>query len=402
MTEDFSLSDGISNTPPEIKKMASEVTNDLLPNKSKDRYEEAYQKYMDWCLENKIKTTSENVMLAYFGSLHTKYCPTSLWAYYSMIKKVLQVKNNLDISRYHKLKAYLKKQSDGFVKKKSLIFTNEQMNQFLNEAPQKLLLEKVILIIGISGACRRQELYNLKFKDIEDLTDKLLITLHDTKNKTSRSFVVPSGTFYETCKKYITLRQKVQNPPNDRFFLNFQNDKCTRQVVGVNKLGSVPERVAKFLKLPQPSQYTSHSLRRTSATVLVDAGADLVELKRHGGWKSSTVAEGYIGDSLNNKTVIGNKICQSITSARSSSTITNNSNTFANTTFTITDTTDTSALLMPAPVPSTSRTTTTTALSTALKSNESSIENTISTDGIPSIVFNNCQNCQITFNINKQ
>lgn len=42
----------------------------------------------------------------------------------------------------------------------------------------------------------------------------------------------------------------------------------------------------------------------------MDAGADLTTLKRHGGWKSDTVAAGYIADSINNK----NKICEQISS----------------------------------------------------------------------------------------
>jgi hypothetical protein len=47
-------------------------------------------------------------------------------------------------------------------------------------------------------------------------------------------------------------------------------------------------------------EYTGHSLRRTSATLLVDEGGDLTTLKRHGGWRSSFVAEGYIEESINN------------------------------------------------------------------------------------------------------
>lgn len=42
-------------------------------------------------------------------------------------------------------------------------------------------------------------------------------------------------------------------------------------------------------------------MRRTSATLLIDVGANIESLKRHGGWKSSCVAEGYIEDSLRNK-----------------------------------------------------------------------------------------------------
>lgn len=46
--------------------------------------------------------------------------------------------------------------------------------------------------------------------------------------------------------------------------------------------------------------------------MLVDAGGDITSLKRHGGWKSTTVAEGYIDESLQNKLKISNTILNSI------------------------------------------------------------------------------------------
>jgi hypothetical protein len=41
---------------------------------------------------------------------------------------------------------------------------------------------------------------------------------------------------------------------------------------------------------------------------LADAGADITVLKRHGGWRSNTVAEGYIEDSVQNKLEVSSKI----------------------------------------------------------------------------------------------
>ena len=46
--------------------------------------------------------------------------------------------------------------------------------------------------------------------------------------------------------------------------------------------------------------------------MLVDGGGDLTDLKWHGVWKSSTVAEGYINESLHHKQEIHKKITKSI------------------------------------------------------------------------------------------
>ena len=70
-------------------------------------------------------------------------------------------------------------------------------------------------------------------------------------------------------------------------------------------------RITQFLGLEDPELYTKHSFRRTSATMLADAGAHILTLKRHGGWKSSYAAEGYVQDSITNK----RKICGIISDA---------------------------------------------------------------------------------------
>ncbi|KAJ8964691.1 hypothetical protein NQ317_003314 [Molorchus minor] len=46
----------------------------------------------------------------------------------------------------------------------------------------------------------------------------------------------------------------------------------------------------------------------SSATLLADAGVDITTIKRHAGWKSTTVAEGYVENSIENKTKIANQV----------------------------------------------------------------------------------------------
>ncbi|KAJ8970416.1 hypothetical protein NQ317_006547 [Molorchus minor] len=44
------------------------------------------------------------------------------------------------------------------------------------------------------------------------------------------------------------------------------------------------------------------------ATLLADAGVDIPTIKRHAGWKSTTVAEGDVENSIENKTKIANQV----------------------------------------------------------------------------------------------
>lgn len=161
-------------------------------------------------------------------------------------------------------------------------------------------------MMGIAGACRREELANMLLKDIADKETILVVRIPNTKNNVERTFVVVGAENLKLFREYVTLRPL--NVPHDRLFVFYKQGKCTKQPVGINTFGSMPCKVAEYLNLPNASEYTGHCLRRSSATMLVEGGGNITNLKRHGGWKSSSVAEGYIADSMKSKIQIANRI----------------------------------------------------------------------------------------------
>ncbi|KAJ8974628.1 hypothetical protein NQ317_011949 [Molorchus minor] len=86
-------------------------------------------------------------------------------------------------------------------------------------------------------------------------------------------------------------------------------------------MGKIPNVVASYLKLPDVACYTGHCLRRSSATLLADAGVDITTIKRHAGWKSTTVAEGYVENSIENKTKIANQVLVGTTTSAITKTV---------------------------------------------------------------------------------
>ncbi|KAJ8982179.1 hypothetical protein NQ317_001503 [Molorchus minor] len=149
---------------------------------------------------------------------------------------------------------------------------------------------KVGLILGIAGACRTDELVNLTVDDIEDVGSSLIVKIPNTKTKIPRIFVVTDvGNMLQLFRKYLSLR-----PPHvkhKRLFLYYKAGKCSSQPVGKNTMGKIPSVVAS-----------------SSATLLADAGVDITTIKRHAGWKSTTVAEGYVENSIENKTKSANQV----------------------------------------------------------------------------------------------
>jgi integrase len=128
----------------------------------------------------------------------------------------------------------------------------------------------------VSGAWCSQELVKLKIEDIEEIKLGLLVKIPHTKTKKPRSFTVMGENCLRTYRKYLALRPKNFN--ERRLFIKYQDGVCHRQVVGIHKISSVPQEVAKYLNLENVNEYSGHCLRRTSATLLVDSGGDITSL----------------------------------------------------------------------------------------------------------------------------
>lgn len=170
----------------------------------------------------------------------------------------------------------------------------ENVTKFLNEAPDdEFLLIKVVLVFGLNGACRRTELCALKLADIEDTGTMLVVTLRDSHTKKKRLFTVTSecngiGLY----RKYLKLR-----PPNishGRLFVYFKNGRCTMSPVGVHSFVRMPCRIAEFLELDNPKNYTGHCIRRTSISFLAKGGTKFQMLKLKGDQATSNVSEEHV------------------------------------------------------------------------------------------------------------
>lgn len=165
------------------------------------------------------------------------------------------------------------------------------------------------MIFGVYGAMRSNEFVKLRVVDVIEKDDIFVIQVMENKTRIDRSFIV-QNEYAEYVRRYRELRKPGTD--TDRFFVNYQKGKCSVQPIGKNKFYDTPKTVATFLGLEDPKNYTGHSFRRTSATVLVDGGGDISMLKTLGGWQSSKTAEGYVDDSMATKDKINKTIATEI------------------------------------------------------------------------------------------
>ncbi|XP_063544513.1 uncharacterized protein LOC134752749 isoform X5 [Cydia strobilella] len=245
-----------------------------LPTKSKEKYNITYENFISWRKQKNITSFGEDVLLLYFEEMSAKYKPTSLWAYYSMLKSGLKRSHNVNIKEYYQLRAFLKKLSEGYGKKgKVKVLTFENVEKFIDEAPDdKYLATKVALILGVTGGLRRQELSKLTTNHVEDHGENFFIKIVRNKNRLQDYFVV-QGTYYNIVKKYQDLR--LTSAPSNRFFQAFRNGKCRAQVIGINRFGAMPKEIAEFLKLPDAKSFTGHTFRAVSRVPVEKASSKI-------------------------------------------------------------------------------------------------------------------------------
>ena len=118
------------------------------------------------------------------------------------------------------------------------------------------------------------------------------------------------GKWAETVRKYMKLRPQECNLEN--FFLGYRDGRVVRQPIGKNCIGSVPTEIAKFLNLSSPEEYTGHSFRRSSTSVLANTGVNMETIRTHGGWKTDKAARGYVENSTERKRTIASKIMNEV------------------------------------------------------------------------------------------
>lgn len=121
--------------PFELLEHARAASMDLLPQKSRVRYNNTYNNFKVWQGSYNVKTICEDLILAYFHVLAEKnYKPTSLYAFHSMLKATLRAHENADIGNFHQVSAFLKVKSDGYKPIKAEVLTEEGVKKFIDEA----------------------------------------------------------------------------------------------------------------------------------------------------------------------------------------------------------------------------------------------------------------------------
>lgn len=121
--------------PEVLVEAANEASKELLPSKSKDRYQQVFDNFQKWKESKNCTSNSERVLLAYFSEMAKTYSASTLWARYSMLKSTLNIHSNVDISAYSSVLGLLKNKSKTHEAKQAKILTESELRRFIGSAP---------------------------------------------------------------------------------------------------------------------------------------------------------------------------------------------------------------------------------------------------------------------------
>ena len=254
-------------------------------------------------LFRKEKPLSEGLLLSFLVEQSKTKAASTLWTMYSLIKKYMALECGFDLGHSPQISNFLKTLARMHLKKKAPAFSREELFMFLRTAPSesKVLICKLVLLVGFYGGLRCSEMVALMWKDLVFTEEGILITIQ--KSKTDQAGIgavklIPRMKEELLCPVFYFLKYKaVVNGPTGRLFRVVCNGRFTKGPMGKNTISCFPKDIAVFLGLENPQTYTGHSLRVSSATVLADEGGDNLVLKRHGRWSSDAIAEDYVRNS---------------------------------------------------------------------------------------------------------
>lgn len=136
-----------------------DLSEEIAPtDRTTDRYRMCYDTFMKWHESNEMTAFDEDVLLAYFSVVSETYKSSTLKSMYSMLKKTLFTHHNVDMGSYKRLlDAINKEYSVGYKRAKAIIFSSEEINRFMTEAPDEHYLAMKVKHFGYPNLTKTNE-----------------------------------------------------------------------------------------------------------------------------------------------------------------------------------------------------------------------------------------------------
>ena len=291
-------------------------TNELIDvypvSKTKDMYKRYQAKFLAFARETNVnidkmvaeknKLTLDNFITKFFVVQGMVYCPSSLYVIYSCINHWFISTYGFKLNGLLKVNRYLKAVTSSYVCKKSKVFSPEEIDSLLMFCQESTDPEYTFLGVGVAlmyyGLLRKADVNKIQIQDVsQDEKGRVKIEFaHSRKRKNPGfSYLIPS--LYQKLFLKYESELSTELKSTDTYLRRYTKVANCRETHIAGKTICKLVTTACEVLHKDPVGYTVHAFRRSAATNLADAGVSFVNLKRHGQWKSDSVAEGYIANS---------------------------------------------------------------------------------------------------------
>ena len=272
-------------------------------NNMYSRYQEQWKLFVS---KKKVKEEyDDKKLLEFFKQIRNKYAPSTLWVIYSCLNSYFIDSFGKDLKQLPRLSKYLKRETHLYVAKQSKVFKPEEIHKVLLHCQQssspKDTLMGVIISLMYYGLLRCTDVLRINVQDVSiDRGGKVIVKFDHTRKRVNFGFTFWVPHLYAPLyKKYFCELERSNAKRNTRFLKNYNSKAGTRtKQTGKNMVTKSIHHMCLILGISDSEGYTTHCFRRSAATNLADAGVSLVNLKRHGQWKSDSTAERYIANSV--------------------------------------------------------------------------------------------------------
>ena len=293
--------------------LSDELAFLTIAEASRGRYKKVWEEFTRFSNSSddfEKRMPSENELLEYFQHLRNKKKNSSstLWTVYSMLNSVCKGKYSERLQKFPRITALLKSYNKD-CKKKAAVFDDGDLEKFVGAKDLSTpywLVRKVVMILAFFGGLRHTEAMDLELQNVRPAENGIYITHSRAKqrsDKRSSSFLVPKTTgevdYAEVVKEYMDHMKTELGKFSGRFFWTGKQQNFINSPLGKNSVSNIPKEMAEFLEKENVSEFTFHSLRRSSATYAADNGATAQQMTDFYGWKSVNMAQEYISTSKN-------------------------------------------------------------------------------------------------------
>lgn len=170
-------------------------------------------------------------------------------------------------------------------------YTDKEWKRLLAAADAQDSMLGMFLRLAWETGCRKAELQNLRWVDVEPLSHAELgaaLSIRDTKNREDRTVYVSLAT-YRLLQAHEQQYRRPQSPlvfPSRTRDGRYAVDDPFRQARKEASLDAADERFGEVLSI--------HHIRHTWATRLGERGATLAQLMAAGGWRTAAMAMRYM------------------------------------------------------------------------------------------------------------